>query len=348
MRSILSLALSPIALCLVALSATPGSDTPPTPETVIAVVDGRKITFGEFEQKRADNLFQARDTFYHEERKVLDSYIEDYLLREEAQKEGITVDQLLERRVKSMLPKDPSEEALRVYYEGVNSPEPFEALRDKILEHIRQIRFDKAKAAYIQTLRSKANVVISLPPPRANITLDNNTPVLGAQNAPVIFVEFADYECPYCQQVAPAIAKLETEYQGRVAFAFKDTPLPMHPHAEKAAEAARCAGAQGKFWDFHDQLFASKKLEISDLKEDAKKLNLNVAAFDQCLDSGLQAGAVKAQVNEANDLGITGTPSFFINGRYMSGAASYELLRDAIEQELATAGPKQPKETASR
>jgi protein-disulfide isomerase len=185
-----------------------------------------------------------------------------------------------------------------------------------------------------------------LPPPRADIKLEN-TPVLGAQNAPVTFVEYADYECPYCQQVAPAVQKLETEYKGRVAFAFKDYPLPMHPHAEKAAEAAHCAGVQGKYWDYHDALFASKQLDVPQLKEQARKLNLDGAAFDKCLDSGAQAGTVKAQLAESQSLGLQGTPTFFINGRYLSGSATYELLRDAIDQELATA-PGQPKETARR
>ncbi|MBV9032931.1 MAG: thioredoxin domain-containing protein, partial [Acidobacteriaceae bacterium] len=232
------------------------------------------------------------------------------------------------------------------YYEGANTKEPYEALRGKILDHILQVRFERAKAAYIQTLRSQANVVVSLPAPRADIALAN-TPVLGEQNAPVMVVEYADYECPYCQQVAPTLLKLQTQYKGKMAFAFKDTPLPMHTHAEKAAEAARCAGAQGKYWDYHDELFASKKLGVPDLKENARKLNLDTAAFDKCLDSGSQAKAVQSQIAESTDLGIQGTPSFFINGRFIGGVATYEQLRDVIEQELAIAA-KQPRQTASR
>ena len=343
-RSVLSFGLCSLAFSLAALAATNSASPEISPTTVIADVDGMKLTLGEFEQKRADSLFQARDAFYHQERKVLEDYLDDYLLKREAQKQNLTVDQLLDREVKSKLPKDPSEEALHVYYEGMETKDTYEALRSRILDHIRQARFDKAKAAYVASLRSQANIVISLPPPRAEIRLEN-TPVLGAQNAPVLFVEYADFECPYCQQVAPTIQRLETEYKGKVKFAFKDTPLPMHPHAQKAAEAAHCAGLQGKYWDYHNALFATKQLAVPDLKAEARKLNLDGAAFDKCLDTGAEAATVKAQLEEANALGVQGTPSFFINGRFLSGAASYETLHEAIEQELTTA---QPKETARR
>ncbi len=347
-RSFWTLSLFPIILTVVAFSAIgASSDTNSNPNTVIAEVNGTKITMGEFEQKRADRLFSARDAFYHQERTVLESFLDDYILKQEAEKENLTVDQLIDRHVKSKLPKDPSEDALRVYYEGLDSKEPFEAMRGKILDHIREVRLEKAKAAYMQELRAHANLVISLPPPRADVKLDN-TPILGSVTAPVVVVEYADYECPYCQQEAPTMLKLEEHYKGKVAFAFKNVPLPMHPHAEKAAEAAVCAGAQGKYWDYHDELFATKKLEVPDLKEHARKLGLDAAGFDKCLDSGEKADAVKAQLTEASDLGVQGTPSFMINGRFMSGVVDYATLSSAIDQELATAGAAQPKQTARR
>ncbi|MBV8709627.1 MAG: thioredoxin domain-containing protein [Acidobacteriaceae bacterium] len=341
----MAISLAPLFFSVLAFSASADNKTVTT-ETIIADVNGTKITYGEFEAKKSQNLLQARNAFYSQERQVLDDYINDYLLKQQAQKEGVTVEQLLDRHVRSTLPKDPSDEALQVYYEGINAQEPFESLRGKILDHIRQLRFDKAKAAYLQTLRSKAKIAVSLPPPRAEIAM-TNTPVLGDPNASVMFVEYADYECPVCQQTEPTVAKLKTEYKGKVAFAFKEMPLPMHPHAEKASEAARCAGAQGKYWEFHDQLFASKKLTVPDLKADAQKLNLDTAAFNQCLDSGSEAGVVKTQLTEGENLGIPGTPHFFINGRSM-GNAPYEQLRAAIEEELTAASGNQPKQTASR
>src|SRR5208282_5343363 len=104
------------------------------------------------------------------------------------------------------------------------------------------------------------------------------------------------------------------EYKGKIAFAFRDVPLPMHSHAQKAAEAAHCAGAQGKFWQYHDMLFSTKQLDLAQLKEHARALNLDGTAFDTCLDSGATADVVKAQLAEGQALHLEGTPSFLING----------------------------------
>jgi protein-disulfide isomerase len=110
----------------------------------------------------------------------------------------------------------------------------------------------------------------------------------------------------------------------------------MHPYAMKAAEAARCAGMQGKFWEFHDLLFADKKFEVKDLKEQARAIHLDGERFDSCLDSGQTAGNVERDAEEGRRLGLTGTPSFFVNGHFSSGALSYATLRDMVAQQLNT------------
>ncbi len=334
-KFIVAASLSSLALCVTALAAEKSVDAM-SPNTVVAEVDGVKITAGELEQKQADSLFQAKNAYYSVERNILLQVVDEMLLKKQAEKEGVTVEQLFDRHVKSKLPKDPSDEAMRVYYEGVDTKEPYEAMRGRILESIRNNRLEKAKAAYMASLRAEANVLITLPAPRAEIDL-TNTPILGAKNAPVMFVEFADYECPLCQQAAPILQKIEADYKGKVAFAFKETPLPMHAHAEKAAEAAQCAGVQGKYWEYHDALFATQKVDIPDLKQHARDLKLDTASFDKCLDSGQEAAAVQAQLADSQKLSLQGTPTFFINGRMLSGIQSYDVLKKALDQELAVA-----------
>lgn len=184
-----------------------------------------------------------------------------------------------------------------------------------------------------------------LSPPRVEIA-NGDAPVRGPKDAAVTVIEYADYECPYCQQTQPALDKLEAEYKGKLAFVFKDTPLPMHSHAEKAAEAAHCAGVQGKYWEYHDLLFKERQLEVPQLKEAALELKLDAQAFDQCLDSNAQAGVVRTQLNEASRLGLQGTPSFFINGRFFSGAMSYDKLHEVIEQEIGGQSPAQEQRAA--
>ena len=300
-------------------------------------VNGAKLTLADFEAKRSGTLFQARNTYYETLRKAMEDYINEYLLQQQAQKENVTVAQLLERHVNSVIPKEPpSEDALRLYYEGIDRKEPYETIRGAILDHIRDTRMAKAKAAYIESLRSQAQVVFRLAPPRTTVSL-KDVPVRGVQAAPVTIVEYADYECPYCQQVQPTLDRLETDYKGKVAFAYKNFPLPMHPHAEKAAEAALCAGAQGKYWEYHDRLYKVKELDVPQLKQSAAALQLDTKTFDECLDSGKQAEIVKTQSAEGQGLQIQGTPSFLINGRFISGGISYEDFRRIVEEELSSA-----------
>src|SRR5262249_47989501 len=148
----------------------------------------------------------------------------------------------------------PSDEALRAYYDGLDVQETFEQLKPKIIDVIKQRRIAKAKTAYMAQLKAASTVEIKMAQPRAQISL-KNTPIKGNSGSQVVVVEYADYECPYCQQIEPALDKLAKDYAGKIAFAYKDVPLPMHANAQKAAEAAHCAGAQGKYWEYHDLLY---------------------------------------------------------------------------------------------
>jgi len=314
-------------------------------DAVVVVIDGTKLTRGEVEQKHTANLFQARNTYYQAERKIVDEYVDQYLLERQARKENITVDELLKRHITDVIAPDPSDEAMHVYYEGLDTSEPFDTAKTKIREFLRQKRMLKAKADFMQQLKKDAKIEVTLAAPRAEASL-KGVPVRGAKNAKVTLIEFADFECPYCQQFEPKLAKLQEEFQGQLAFAYKDLPLPMHSHAQKAAEAAHCAMEQGKFWEYHDLVFSNRKLEVSQLKESARTLKLDGDAFDKCLDSGATAAAVKANLDEATALALPGTPGFFLNGRFIEGSVSYDALRSAVLEELARTA--KPVETATR
>ena len=322
------------------LSASPFAgaftDEPSSTSGVVLEINGKKFTFSEFEQKRPAPLFQARNTFYQSARKAADEFVDSYLLEQQAAAEHLTVAELLDRHVNSMIEKDPPEDALHVYYEGVDTTETYETVRPQILAHIRQKRLDKAKAEYMKSLHTQATIINRMSPPRATISL-KDTPVRGPKDAAVTIIEYADYECPYCQQIQPVLDQLETQYKGKIALAYKDAPLPMHSHAQKAGEAARCAGAQGKYWEYHDVLFSTKALDVPQLKEHAGTLKLDTQAFDKCLTSGEQESAVKAQLAEAQTFQLQGTPSFFINGVFFSGSLPLEQFRTIIDEELAAA-----------
>jgi len=301
---------------------------------VVAEVGGVKVTMAELEQEESAKLLSAHYQYYQAETRALNELIDKKLMEQQAKKEHITVEQLEDREIKSQV-KDPTEDQMKVYYEGLETDQPYEAVRDKILEKIRQLRTDKARAAYVRTLRAQTTVYIALAPPRANVEAENTQTTVGPAKPAVTLVEFADYECPYCQKVAADVKKLAADYGDKVSFTYKDFPLPMHARAEKAAEAARCASKQNKFWEFHDEIFRSKELDVDQLKAQARALKLDTDQFDKCLDSGEEAAVVEKDRREGNRLGISGTPSFFVNGHYLSGALDYAALRQIVDQQLA-------------
>jgi len=313
------------------------SDTPhPAKDVVLVEVGNTKITFADLQKKQPAAVFAADTSYYETERRALDMIIDDMLVQQQAAKEGLTVDQLFEKHVKSTLPPDPSEEALRVYFEGVDTTDSFDVIRPKILKSLQDRRLNKAKAAYMATLRKEANIVLLLPPPRAPFTL-TGVPMRGPKNAPVVVTEFADFECPVCQQVQPIVDRIAKEFDGKVALAYKDFPLNIHANAEKAAEGSHCAEAQGKYWEYHDMMLDKKRTDVSSLKEFARDLKLDPEAFDKCLDSGAKADVVKKSLDEANTLNLNGTPTFFVNGRYVSGNTTYDKLKAVITEELSAA-----------
>lgn len=169
-----------------------------------------------------------------------------------------------------------------------------------------------------------------------------DAPVIGDKNAKVTIVEYSDYQCPFCSRFyTQTEGQLRKEYvdTGKVKFVYKDFPLSsIHPTAQKAAEAARCAGEQGKYWEMHDLLFEKQDewapLGAAKLKDYASDLSLDTAAYNSCLDTGKYAPAVQKDFNEGSSFGVSGTPSFFVNGYQIVGAQPYAAFQQIIEQEL--------------
>jgi protein-disulfide isomerase len=304
----------------------------PEATQVVASVSGTNLTLADLQQQEGGKLLQAGYQYYLNERKALEELIDNRLLADEARKRNISLDQLLNTEVYKGV-KDPTEDQLEVYYEGLETQEPYESVRADVLQHLRELRRTKARTAFVENLRKEAKINIMLMPPSADVDTSKSY-VSGSQKAPVVLVEFADYECPYCQKVNPQIQQLKKEYGDNLTVIFKDFPLPMHHSSEKAAEASRCAGEQGKFWEYHDVLFYSRMVDVDALKEHARVLKLDGDRFDTCLDSGQEAGAVKKDLDEAKGLGLTGTPSFFVNGHFFSGVIDYAALKDIVNQQM--------------
>ena len=174
-------------------------------------------------------------------------------------------------------------------------------------------------------------------PQRQDISLDND-PVLGNKDAPVTIVSFEDYQCPYCgrafQQTFPLLKKDYVD-TGKVKMVFRDYPLPFHPNAEPAAEASECAHEQGKFWEFHDGLFNNQEsLGTEFYMKLAGDLKLDTAKFKQCIESGKYKQEVQDDFSYGSQVGVSGTPTFFVNGIMLVGAQPYQAFQQVIEAEL--------------
>jgi len=176
----------------------------------------------------------------------------------------------------------------------------------------------------VQALHAQAQVVVHLKPPppfRAQVTADG-APFQGAANTLVTIVEFTDFHCPFCQRVQPTPAEVLQKYGHKVRLVFGDFPIAsLRPEAPRAHVAARCAEEQGKFWAYHDKLFAVPARSTPEqLKAYAQDVGLDLIAFPGCLNSKKHEAAVQKDIEMGNRLGVTGTPTFFINGQPLVGA----------------------------
>lgn len=156
------------------------------------------------------------------------------------------------------------------------------------------------------------------------------SPSRGAVRAAITVVEFADYQCPFCVRAESILHAVEQAHPGAVRVVFKDLPLPFHDHARLMARAAYAAGAQGRFWEMHDRLFAMATAERSDLDRVAGDLGLDVARFDRDLDSPAAEAHVASDESDAKTLGVKGTPTFFVNGHRLIGAQPADVFERAV------------------
>jgi len=164
-------------------------------------------------------------------------------------------------------------------------------------------------------------------------------PALGPADAPVTIVEFSDFNCPFCERVAPTLKALRARYPDRVRIVFRHYPLPMHTRARAIAEAAVCADEQGAFWTFHDRIFADPKpLADAAIRDLAGTVGLDLTRFDSCLSNGEAATIVQRDLDAGAAAGVTGTPAFFVNGIPMSGAQPLASFVRVIDGEIARTG----------
>lgn len=191
----------------------------------------------------------------------------------------------------------------------------------------------KAQIGGAGTVREEKPVQVKLGP---------NEHMLGNPNAKVTIVEFSDFQCPFCRRFwADALPQIKKEYvdTGKAKFIYKHYPLSFHPGAKPAAEASECANEQGKFWEYHDKIFAEQAKQGQgtiqfgkpELKNWASQIGLNTSQFNQCLDSGKYFKLIEDSVAYGSEIGVSGTPTTFINGQRLVGAQPFVSFKAVID-----------------
>lgn len=309
----------------------------------VATIGSIAVTEEDLDRAIGAKLTRILTDHYNVRRGVLDDVIAAKLLEAEAARRKITVDELLKVEVAGKIVQ-PNPADIEPVYEGIADRYPGmskEQALTEIAASMRNQRSATRKAEFVRELRNAAGVKVYLKPPRVDVKAEG--PSRGSADAPVTIVEFSDFECQYCGRAVETLQKVEKTYGDKVRIVFRDYPLAMHRTAKRAAEAAHCAGEQEKFWEMHDRLFTKRgPINDTDIAAFAGQAGLDREKFVTCMTSGKFKDAWKPSVEEGARVGVQSTPTFFINGRLITGAASYEMFARVIDEELATARPQRP------
>ena len=310
------------------------------PNATVATVGDHKITAKDLDAKVKPQLDQMRamlekrvtqliaDKTFDLRRQTLESMTDDYLIDQAAQHDKLSVPDYLKKEYSG---KDSVTDAqAKAFYDknkGAGTA-PYDKIKPELLQMMN-------RQALLDRLRTNEPVKILLEPKRVVVDSGGH-PTLGAKDAPVTIVEFTDFQCPYCKASEATLKQLRDKYGDKIRLVHMDFPLPFHAHSLDAAKAARCANDQGKFWQFHDSLFANQsKMAPADLKATAKTLGMNSTQFDACFDKAKYDSEIKADQAAGEKVGVDGTPAFFIDGRPLTGAQPAPKFEELIDDELA-------------
>lgn len=330
------MALAASALCCKARASATTST--PGPEQTVATMDGVTIQASEVDAKVKGKILDLQQQIYQARRDALDQLVSERLIEIESKARGVSKEDFLRSELESKV-QAPTEAEIGAVYEQNKARmggQTLEQMRPRIIEYIKNQSIQARGSQLRAELEKKHNVRVTLTAPRFEVTPPQTAHSKGPANAPITLVEFSDYQCPYCQRAEQTVEGLLGKYGDKVRFVLVDYPIEGHPGAFPAARAARCAGDQGKFWEYHQHLLKQPgDYSEKDFKDRAASLGLKSDEFGSCLTSGKHDPAIRAGLQQAAALGVQATPTFFINGRMISGARDADAFETLIDEELA-------------
>jgi protein-disulfide isomerase len=322
----------------IVLAASIGCTAPVVPpDDVAATVGKRSITMAQVDAKVRQVEPETWQALFDARQRAVASMIDEQLLAAAATRYEIDADSLVSREIEARVTAATDEE-VRVFY-AQNAErmggQPLTEMQDRIHDFLTDRQVREARGEYLAGLRAQAGVEILLEPPRVYLEITDAEPAKGPANAPIVLVEYSDFECPYCARAQSSVKQVLQTYGDKIRYVYRDFPLPMHSNANQAAQAGQCAGEQGQFWEYHDVLFDNfRALGGDDLQSYATQLGLDLAKFNDCLESGRHADGVDYDLASGQANGVSGTPAFFINGRLLSGAQPFGAFKKIIDEEL--------------
>ena len=305
---------------------------------IVAVVNGKNVTQSEVDSFIPSHYLTIEPQQLHALRKMaLENLITRRLLEEEAKRRKVTVG-VLRKRITVGRVEISNDQVEREYLENARyfgSMSPDEAKERLRLDLESEARMQFYRTA-ISKLRAKAKVEIRLKEPQLQLESKSLTgyPWKGSNNARVTIIEFSDFRCPYCRESQNTLKKVMAHYEADVKLVYRHLPLQTNSQALVPAIAAYCASEQGRFWELHDSLFISNDLSLNSIKKLANEINMDSHKFNTCLDSETSRIIVLNDLKDAVRLGITGTPTFIINGRIYTGKLDFSEFKTIIEREL--------------
>lgn len=308
-----------------------------TPETVLAKIDNIEITQKQVDDSVAAQIYPLQQQLYAIRKAALENLITTKILESEATLRRISIDDLRKQLTlgEVNVTRAQVEDAYKQNASFFATMSPDEARERLRLDLENQTRMKHYRAG-LDALRKKWPVTMNFSPPPFVSELDDGvSPVRGATNPVVTIVEFSDFECPFCKQVQGALKQTLESYGREVRLVFKHLPLEGHRNSLPAARAAYCAAEQGRFWQFHDALFAAGNLSPPGFEQIASNLGVGLAKFQECIASERSRAAVIKDIEAARLLRIESTPSFVVNGKVINGALSFADFQKIIEQELS-------------
>src|SRR5438093_1262750 len=306
----------------------------------VATVGEHAITRAQLEEHVRAKLIELENQRYELLREGLDEMIADELVKQEASARKTTPADLEKQEVAAKV-AEPSDEEIQKVYDANKAQlgsQTLEQIKPRIVEYLTQQGIQRRRQAFVEELKKAHKTTVELRPPVIEVATAGRPERGGGTKAPVTIIEFSDYQCPFCGRAESTVDEVMKHYGNKVRLVYRDFPLPMHAQARPASEAASCANAQGKFWEYHATLFANQTaLGEDQLKEYAKNVGLDAAKFDQCLKDKPFKAAIDKDVADGERVGVNGTPAFFINGRMLSGALPFDKFKEVIDEQLAPA-----------